>query len=120
MRSALWAVVTGLILLAVACGGGAEDNNGTTGGMGAGTAGIGGSGGGGAGGSGPGVCGNGMVEQLSGEQCEMAVPVTTTCQSLGMGPGMILCNPASCKLMMMCMDAVPVAGNSGAMAGTGG
>jgi hypothetical protein len=116
-------VVAVLALFAVACGGGAEDKKGS-GGMGAGASGNGGGGAGGNGNcaAGANVCGNCMVETAMGEQCEMGVPVTATCQSMGMGPGMVLCNPASCKLMMMCTEPPPVGGATGqsGRAGTGG
>lgn len=115
MRRALWAVVTVLALASVSCGGGAEDNSSQ-----AGTgAGVGGSGavGGTAGTGGEATCGNGIVEPMANEQCEPSVAVTTTCQSLGMGTGMVIC-AANCRLMMMCTGVGPVAGNGGG--GTGG
>jgi hypothetical protein len=116
MRSALWAMVALLALSSASCGGGTDDSVGGAGGMGAGTAGDGGA-------SGNTTCGNRIVESASGEQCEQGIQPTTTCATLSMGTGMVLCN-SSCRLMMMCSGIVPVGGDGtgegNGMAGSGG
>lgn len=117
MRRARWAMVTVLALISIACGGGTDEGKA---GAGGGAAGAAGGGQGGQGGNA--MCGNGVVESVMGEQCEGAVPVTMTCSGLGLGPGMVMCNPASCRLMQMCQMVQPVAGSDGSsgVAGTGG
>jgi len=119
MRRAQWALVAVLALVSVACGGGTDEAKGQAG-QGGGVAGVSGGGAGGVGGNGAMVCGNGKVEAVMGEQCEGAVPVTMTCAGLGLGPGIVMCNPASCRLMQMCQMTPPVAGNGGGLGGNGG
>jgi len=121
MRRALWAVVTVLAMVSVSSCGGGTESGGTAAAPAGGAGGAAGNTGG-AGGAGVGTCGNGLVEPMSGvmgEQCEGSGPVATTCSSLGMGSGMVMCNPASCRLMMFCSGGG--AGNGGSAAGgTGG
>jgi hypothetical protein len=110
-------------LASASCGGGTEESSsdkpiaGTTGGMG----GMAGGGMGGAAGNGPGTCGDRLVDAMANEQCEpmLGVPANLTCESLGMGRGMIMCS-SSCRLMMMCAPTQVVGGTTGGMAGSGG
>jgi hypothetical protein len=58
------------------------------------------------------VCGNGMVE--TGEQCEANVAITASCASLGMGTGMLTCDPATCMFdTQMCAPDSMTGGSGG-------
>lgn len=56
------------------------------------------------------VCGNGVVEM--GEACEANVALAETCMSLGMGSGMLSCDPMTC-MYDMSMCAPPMMGTGG-------
>lgn len=121
MRRALWAVVTMLALVSVACADGTDEpsNDVPMAGTTAGGGGMGGGGAGGQSGMGATSCGDGVVEFAKNEQCEPNVDAGVTCESMQMGTGMVVCN-ASCRLFMMCTGDQPVGGNgSNGMGGNG-
>jgi hypothetical protein len=74
-------------------------------------------------------CGNGTVDVAVGEQCDCGNMVTgqcrvmdKTCEMVGRGGGMLLCNAApKCTFdFSLCADNSPPTGGTGAMQGTGG
>ena len=65
-------------------------------------------------------CGNGVIDTASGEQCDgMMLGATGTCMALGMGMGVLSCDPSTCRYdTSMCAGATPTGGTSGG-GGTG-
>lgn len=77
------------------------------------------------------TCGNNVVDIQSGEACDCPetsqsmCPVrseTTTCMTLGMGTGQLLCNPNTCQFVTsLCSMGTKSTGGTGASsAGRGG
>lgn len=69
---------------------------------------------------GTGMCGNGVIDTAAGEQCDgMMLGTTNTCMAMGMGMGMLGCDPTTCRYdTSMCTGSGPTGGTGGG--GTGG
>ena len=77
----------------------------------------------------PAKCGNGVVDVMAGEQCDCGGMVSTqcrvmdkTCNDVGRGGGILLCNAApKCTFdFSMCAISTPPSGGTGATMGAGG
>ena len=67
-----------------------------------------------AGTNGASTCGNGMIEAISGEQCDGIALNNATCASLGLGMGLLSCNPQTCQYdTSMCMQGAGATGMGG-------
>lgn len=70
--------------------------------------------------AGAGNCGNGVIDTASGEQCDGAMlGATGTCMAMGMGMGVLTCDPMTCRYdTSMCNSSMMTGGTGGG--GTGG
>lgn len=57
------------------------------------------------------TCGNGIVDTALGETCDTKLPMTMTCTLMTGGAGVVVCDPATCRLTTMCTAATGVSGS---------